>query len=73
MGVVRGLALSVVQAVEGEDVEGAVAGAKALVTFLESLERGGVGDDGSNDGMRAGLASARPAPAPVCLALPLAA
>ena len=62
-----------VQAVEGDDVDGAVAGARALVTFLESLVRGGVGPDGSDDGMKAGLASARPAPALVCPALSLAA
>ncbi|MBN1631076.1 MAG: hypothetical protein JW990_15055 [Thermoleophilia bacterium] len=71
----RGLALSVVQAVEGDDIGGAVAGAKALVTFLESLVSGGAGDDGGgDDGVRAGLAFVvSPAPGPVRIALPLAA
>ena len=75
LGVVRGLASAVAHAVESDDIGGAVAGAKALVTLLESLVRDGVGDDGagSDDGMRAGLASARPASVPVYLALPLAA
>ena len=75
LGVVRKLAMSVVQAVEADDIGGAVAGARALVTFLESLVRGEPGDanSGKDKGMRAGLASARPAPDPACLALPVAA
>jgi len=37
LGVVRGLALSVVQTVEGGDLRAPLAGARALATFLESL------------------------------------
>ena len=63
------------QAVDADDLQGAQAAARALVTFLGTLtdERSNNGSDNDNghgnDGVRPGLASASPAPAPVWLAL----
>ena len=73
VGTVRGLANALVKALEGGDLRGAVGGSKALVAYVDTLFA--VSDrNGENDnGMRAGLASARPAPAPVFPALRLCA
>ena len=53
------------QAVERDDLQGALAGVRAQVAFVESLVRGeaGEGNTGNDNGVRAGLASASPAPA----------
>ena len=72
LGVVRGLASAVVQAVESADLLGAVAGARSLVTFVESLVHGEAGDvdTGNDNDVRAGLTRVvSPATAPGCLAL----
>ncbi len=62
------------QAVEADDLRGARAAADALVAFLRALTGDAADTDSGNDnGMRAGLALASPAPAPVCLAPALAA
>ena len=70
----RSLAGAVVASVEGGDLRGALASAKALVTFIEGLLPEGDTTGENDNGMRAGLALVvSPAPVPGYLAPGLAA